>query len=259
MRRRLTALFSLLLLSGCGSATVDVPEQLNDPGPHDASYDGALEFDGVDDFASVGTARMPAGQRDQTIMFWFKPHGALSGKRARVQVMFTMLRADVSGYGLGLSEENEPMTYKVYGDKSVDFRAMPVTLDTWHHLAFVIQAMSDEEKIPSTLFVDGVKVGENVGGLTKRTPTQAFIGSLNGFELPFHGVLDDVRVYDRVFNAEEIASAAAGMAPGENDPSVLYLPFNEVSGSRAYDRSGLGNHAELGDGAASLMPARVRH
>jgi len=259
VRQRLTALSSLLLLAACSSPTVDAPEQLNDPGPHDASYDGALEFDGLDDFASVGTARLPAGVRDQTVLFWFKPHGALSGKRAGVQVMFSMLRAEVSGYGLALSEANEPITYKVYGDKLVDFGAKSVELDVWHHLAFVIQSEPDLEKIPSTLFIDGVQVGMNVGGLTKRTPTQAFIGSLNGFDFPFHGELDDLRVYDRVFDPEEIASAAAGMAPGDNDPSVLYLPFDEASGSRAYDRSGLDNHAELGDGVWSLMPTRVRH
>jgi len=252
-------LLALLLLPACGSVTVDTPEELADPGPHDASYDGALEFDGVDDFASVGTARLPAGVRDQTVMFWFKPRGAPSGKPARVQVMFSMLRAEVSGYGLALSEANEPITYKVYGDKPVDFRAKAVDLDVWHHLAFVIQSLPDLEKIPSTLFIDGVAVGMNVGGLTKRTPTQAFIGSLNGFDFPFHGELDDLRVYDRVFDPDEIASAAAGMAPGEeNDPSVLNLPFDEAGGGRAYDRSGLNNHAELGDGVPSLMPARVR-
>lgn len=106
--------------------------------------------------------------------------------------------------------------------------------------------------------MDGAEVGSSMNELTNRTPTQAFLGSADGFEHPYHGALDELRVYERAFAAEEVAAVAAGETPSDAEPIVLYLPFDEAGGARAYDRSGLGNHAELGDGVPELMPARIR-
>ena len=105
---------------------------------------------------------------------------------------------------------------------------------------------------------DGEPVATGVIPQTNRTPTQGFIGSLDGYVNMFHGSLDELRIYPRAFAADEIKAVAAGQNPDEAEQLVLYLPFNELSGARVYDRSGLGNHAELGDGVPQLMPVRVR-
>lgn len=245
-------LFALALfaLPACGSATSEQAEELTEPGPQDASFDSALSFDGVDDYASVGTARSPLILRDQTLMLWFRPDGAAGGADDDLQVLFTLHRSDASGIALGL-DHDVPLAYNVYGKKELARSETALASGDWHHLAYVLQTGN------STLYVDGAAAGTGPGPATKRTPIQAFIGSLNGYSNLFHGAIDELRVYDRSFTAEEIAAVAAGTRPDDTEPLVIYLPFNEAEGARSYDRSGLGNHAELGDGVATQMPTRV--
>jgi len=81
--------------------TNPAPEELSDPGPLDASFDGALSFDGVDDYASVGTARMPQIERDQSLLLRFRPAGVRSDG-AEAQALFTLRRGRESGLVLAL-------------------------------------------------------------------------------------------------------------------------------------------------------------
>lgn len=240
-----------LAVAACGDVTTAVPEELSDPGPRDASVDMALSFDGVDDYASVGTARSPNILRDQSLMLWFRPEVAESGAADDLQVLFALRRARESGIVLAL-DHGVPVAYDVYGPRDLVRGTSAVTLDTWHHLAFVVDFESTE------LFLDGVSLGLSKHPDTKRTPHQGFIGSLDGYSDLFHGALDELRVYSRAFTADEIASVAAGAKPDDTESLVIYLPFDEVDGARSYDRSGLGNHAELGDGVPELMPTRIR-
>lgn len=247
--QRLSAVALTLSLAACGNATSPAEDYLSDLGPRDAGYDGALSFDGVDDYASVGTARAPHVKRDQTLMLWFRPEAPRED--GPVQVLFTLHRSQESGFAVAL-DDGVPVVYKVYGGRDLARAADAAAPSRWHHLAFVIQAEQ------SLLYLDGAAVGESTAELTNRTPTQAFLGSADGFERPFHGALDDVRVYERAFSPEELQAVADGATPGDAEPLVLHLPFDEASGARAYDRSGLGNHAELGDGIPELMPTRIR-
>jgi len=249
LRGAVTAL--ALGVAACGNATPEPPpEELSDPGPNDASFDEALSFDGVDDYASVGTARMPQIERDQTLMLWFLPKAPPDAKAADdVQTIFALRRSDWSGFSLSLRNA-VPVVINVYSGRDVAAAASAVTLGVWHHLAVVIEAKSSE------LFVDGVSVSKGAEPGQNRTPIEAYLGTADGYRQPFRGLLDEVQVFPRSYGADEIAQVAQGIRPDEVDPPVLYLPFNEAGGARCYDRSGLGNHAELGDGIAALMPTR---
>jgi hypothetical protein len=251
---QLALVLAAVAVSACGDATSEESEELADPGPRDASFDGALSFDGVDDYASVGTARAPLIMRDQSFMLWFRPEGAVSDAEQDLQVMFTFRRSDWSGIVLAL-EQDVPLAYNVYAMRELARWPTALAPGAWHHLAYVVRYGSSA----SELFLDGVSAPTaGTAPLTNRTPIQAFIGSLDGYAHMFHGSLDELRVYDRAFTPEEIAAVAAGSAPDDTEPLVIYLPFNEAEGSRSYDRSGLGNHAELGDGVPQLMPTRIR-
>lgn len=247
---RLAAFGAVLALAGCGDATNAEPETLTDPGPRDAKVDEALSFDGVDDYVSLGTARAPQIMREQSTMLWFRPEAAGSGAAQDLQVLFTLRRSGWSGIALAL-DQGVPLAYNVWGPRDLARSQGVATLEAWHHLAYVIDSAGGQ------LYLDGAVVASGRLPSTNRTPTQAFIGSLDGYVDMFHGVIDELRIYDRAFTAEEVASVAAGQKPDEVEPLVLYLPFNEAEGARSYDRSGLGNHAELGDGVPASMPTRV--
>lgn len=244
---RLALAFSAL---ACGTATSEQPQALTDEGPRDASNDRALAFDGVDDYASVGTARSPQIMRDQSLMLWFRPEGAASGAGDDLQVLFTLRRSGWSGIALAL-DHDMPVAYNVFGPRDLARSTTALKPGEWHHLAYVLSGGV------STLYLDGTVTATGNDPATNRTPIQAFIGSYDGYRDMFHGAIDELRVYDRKFTAEEIAAVAAGTRPDDAEPLVIYLPFDEADGSRSYDRSGLGNHAELGDGVPELMPERV--
>jgi Concanavalin A-like lectin/glucanases superfamily len=240
-------LLGLCLAVGCGNATSAPVEELQDPGPRDGSFDAALSFDGVDDYATTGTARFPKIDRPHTQMLWVKPSSKAAGREALL-----VLRLDFeSGTVLAL-DDRVPLVYNVWGKRDLARAETGLSLEHWYHLAAVFDASG------SSLYVDGALAGSGPAPATNRTPTLGFLGSLDGTQQMFRGELDAVRVYDRAFTADEIAAEAAGShADPDPDPLVLYLPFDEASGARAYDRSGLGNHAELGDGIADFMPQRV--
>jgi hypothetical protein len=233
----------------CGTATSEQPQELTDEGPRDANSDRALAFDGVDDYASVGTARSPQIMRDQSLMLWFRPEGAVSDAGDDLQVLFTLRRSGWSGIALAL-DHDMPVAYNVFGPRDLARSTTALKPGEWHHLAYVTNGTS-------TLYLDGVVTATGNDPSTNRTPIQAFIGSFDGYRDMFHGAIDELRVYDRSFSAEEIASVAAGTRPDDAEPLVIYLPFDEADGARSYDRSGLGNHAELGDGVPELMPERI--
>jgi len=239
-------------VAACGNATPEPPpDELSDPGPQDASFDGALSFDGVDDYVSIGTARMPQIQRDQTLMLWFLPKASKVAAADELQTMFSLHRAGWSGIALALRGGITLIT-SVYSKKDLATAATAVTLDQWHHAAVLLNRESTE------LFIDGVSVATGEAPGQNRTPIEAYLGSADGYHQLFHGLLDEVQVYPRSFSPEEIAEVARGVRADAADAPVLYLSFNEARGARCYDRSGLGNHAELGDGVVSLMPAREK-
>ena len=247
---RLAPLFSLAV--GCADATGPLHEELPEPGPQDAASDQALAFDGVDDYASAGSARMPQIERPQSLMLWVKPAAALpSADAAQEQVLLTLRRSDWSGIVLAL-DRGIPVAHNVFGPRDLARAEAPLALDQWHHLAYVLEGNA------SQLYVDGIPATAQPGDPpgTNRTPLHVFIGSLDGYSGMFHGLLDELRVYDRAFDAAEIGAFVVGPPP-QAEPLVLHLPFDEAAGARSYDRSGLGNHAQLGDGVPKLMPLRV--
>ncbi len=229
----------------CGGAEQHERESLTELGPSDAGFDAALAFDGVDDYATTGSAKFPQIERPQTHSLWVKPEGALAGR----QCLLVLRRAMSSGIALTL-EDGVPLAVNVWGPRDLVRAEAPLPLAEWHHLAYVLESAG------SKLYVDGRLVGTGSPPATNRTPTLGFIGSMDGFSEMFRGSLDEVRVYDRALTGQEVAAEFVG-EPAAAEQLVLYLPFNEATGARAYDRSGLGNHAALGDGILGFMPARV--
>lgn len=251
MRGAMLGLLSIIALMGCGDATEPKPEGLTEPGLREAPYDAALSFDGVDDYASVATARFPQIERAQTLALWVSPEPAGPGAGAEdLQVLFTLRRGDYSGIVLAL-DHAVPVAFNIWGPRDLARADAPLVFARWQHVAYVLDAGV------SQLYVDGVLVASGPAPATNRTPITAFIASLDGYSQLFHGSLDELRCYDRALLAAEIAALAQGELLPEAEPLVLYLPFDELDGARSYDRSGLANHAELGDGVPEAMPARL--
>ncbi len=76
----------------------------------------------------------------------------------------------------------------------------PVETDSWHHVAITF----DGEII--TTYVDGENVNEipQPGPTVDSTGSDLHIGNGAAFDRPYHGILDEVRIWNRALEADEI-------------------------------------------------------
>jgi hypothetical protein len=96
-------------------------------------------------------------------------------------------------------------------------RPVPGAPDRWMHIAFTRRSGG-----PTRLFLEGIEVGRNEQGermVTGSEPTPLMVGAGHvGFEggavrQHFAGLVDELAVYDRALQPDEIARAAAEQTP----------------------------------------------
>lgn len=205
--------------------------------------DQMLVFDGMGQYATLGTAGFPFGRAPQSIALWVKP-ARLDGTQS-----FVVLRKDFeSGVQFGI-RDGLLTAWRVYGGRAYVTADEPLAVDTWQHVAYVFDGTDHR------LFVDGVE--RAVGQLepNNRTSTSGWIGTRDGKSDFYAGALDRIRIWTSAQTAAQIEADRAGAAP---DPAGLAveLSFDEDDELIAYDRSGRGNDAILGDGVTRWAPER---
>ncbi len=210
-----------------------------------SSQNLALSFDGLDDYATTGTAQFPYGRGTQTISAWFELE-TLAGKHA----LITLRKDGDSGIELGL-QEGVLGAWRVYGNRTLLTAPMPVTAGTWHHAAYTFDTTTNQ------IYLDGTLVASSTNAPDERTPTTCWLGTLDGASDLFSGSIDDFRVFTLVRTSAELMAEAQGSFAPSDPGLVLYLPCNEDSGNQVFDHSPLANDGELGDGIDQRMPARV--
>jgi Concanavalin A-like lectin/glucanases superfamily len=269
--RRSLLLGLVVGLQACGQAA---PEERAVVAP---SYDGknrVLSFDGLNDYVTTGTAAFPLAHHLQTVALWVRPvrvfqqpdggdrDGAVGPDDRQSLVV---LRKDFeSGIVVGL-HNGVFEVWGVFSRRTYVKASMPAEPLAWQHVAYTF----DESK--HRLFVDGKLVDEGDSEPQNRTPTTAWLGTLEGSSELFVGEMDTVRVYDAALSDAVIAvqsergrsdrssiddSTGADSEAGTSN-LVLWLGFDEVSGHKAFDRSARGNDALLGDGIVEHMPDRL--
>ncbi len=239
--------------SACGDPTgASVPEFTPASVPPPTETDFALSFDGQGQYATTATSHFPIANASQSITLWMKRRDSDAE-----QAIFTMRRGIESGTLLGLSG-GRLTVWSVWGMR-VFAQSDVIEPDRWIHVAHV-QVLTDEAEgsYDQRLYLDGVLAAQGTLSPQNRTPTSGWIGTFDSTQMPYAGFLDDLRFYARPLGDEEIErEATAGELPDE-DRLIASFGFDEAPGSLvAYDRSGRGNHATLGDGVRDLMPERV--
>jgi len=178
--------------------------------------DGGLDFDGVDDIINVGA---PATLDDifnggGTVTAWIYPRGWGANDSGRVVDKWNN---NTNGWLFTLYGGNQSLMVQrgfsgAFGNWHTP--AGSIDLDSWQHVAVVYDDSSDAND--PALFINGVpqtvtewytpsgtpgsdagivlNIGDRTVGSTRRT---------------FDGILDDVRIYDRILDLPEIAALAA--------------------------------------------------
>ncbi|MFP4394519.1 MAG: fibronectin type III domain-containing protein [Anaerolineales bacterium] len=109
--------------------------------------------------------------------------------------------------------------------------ATPIANDTWTHLAGVYDAASQTLAFYVNGELAGSKTGVAFAANTQR-PLRIGAGATEGApQFHFTGLIDDVRVYERPFNGDEVRAL---MAPA-HWTAALHLPLNEGAGATTFD------------------------
>jgi hypothetical protein len=171
----------------------------------------AAQFDGSSSFVSIPSSVTG----DFTVALWMKTTDTAGSAGAQWWAGRGVVDGEVSGGAAdwGTSVVSGKFVFGVGspgGDVSVT-SSTSVNDGQWHHVA----ATRDTASGAMQVYVDGVLRGSGVGPTGARTaPASLRIGGiLTGVNF-LNGTLDDVRLYDRVLSASEVAELA-GPAPAE--------------------------------------------
>ncbi|MHC4559019.1 MAG: LamG-like jellyroll fold domain-containing protein [Planctomycetota bacterium] len=174
--------------------------------PDGGKIGGALQFDGIDDYITTPFV-LDHGEVSFSVFAWIIGSGpgqviisqADPLVESPVGIGSTWLGTNQSGGKLmsGLMDA-------YFGSLESD---AVITDGQWHHVGLVY----DLDAMHRYLYVDGVEVAADtdfVGGL--RSDGGLYIGTNNTLDASsfFSGLIDDVRIYRRILNAEEIAELA---------------------------------------------------
>ena len=136
---------------------------------------------------------------------WWAGNGLLDGEVAGAAADF------------GLALVGSRAAFGVGSNDTTLVSSTAVADGTWHHVA----ATRDGSGGAMRIYVDGVLEGSQTGPTATRNAPQALhIGNLQTGINHFTGLIDDVRIYDGVLSAGEIAAvvAAAGPPPVQQPP-----------------------------------------
>ncbi len=184
---------------------------------------GALDFDGTEDYVHIADYNGVLGNDPRTAMFWLKAPASVGGYPDG-----DWFRS-VLGWGTNSSKQKWNITLN-YGWVFISTKGawakagqQLVADDTWHHVAVVLPDINDATVGDIQIYIDGVAENpmEYGGTTTNIVDTNApdanvsnvYIGQYaeaapdDPAKQLFLGMIDEVRIYDRALDANEIMAA----------------------------------------------------
>lgn len=182
----------------------------------DNSY--ALSFDGTDDYVTMGAPGSLDITGDMTLSIWVNTnqntqYTALFSKRnGSGRQFYFYLRNDSANKNLSL--QTEPPGGSL---SSMNTSGNPVTLNTWHHVAAVINSGVTNG---TTIYVDGTAVGTGTMTLASNSTAPFIIGSSTGTGNFFEGLLDEAAIFNSALDSTQLA-ALRDTSGGGNKPADI--------------------------------------
>ncbi|MDD5597182.1 MAG: PKD domain-containing protein [Victivallaceae bacterium] len=213
-----------------GSGTVAYDSSGNNDGTiHGASWvdgkaDGALGFDGSDDYIDCGNG---TGLELTTFSVEAWVNTSYSGGH---QILVCKGAYMNNGWYLWL--RSDQAIYLQVNNTSAAEQLISVpnafTLNEWNHIAVTYDASTKT----ANFYVNGIWKGTDTGTIElTASPAHFYIGQYDNGSYRFNGAVDEVRIYDTLLTKEEIVIHSASGC----------WHFDEGSGTTAYDSSSGGN------------------
>ena len=169
---------------------------------------GALEFDGYNDYVRLPIGSLISSLSDCTITTWVNWSASSSWQRVFDFGSSTSVNMFLTTNNVYTGTPRFAITTTGWTDE--DQATAPEALTTgWHHIAVTM----NPDSTTHLLYIDGEVVAQNTHARytpsNLGTTTQNWLGrSQYWYDPYFDGLLDDVRIYDRVLSAAEVAELA---------------------------------------------------
>jgi hypothetical protein len=179
---------------------------------------GALDFDGTNDYVGSFPRIISEPQKPRTISAWIRPsstnRGGIAGTRVNNGWVFTINRTAAGN-----------LTYFHAAVGTVE-TAAGITVNTWQHVAVTWDGAK------CTLYKSGELLTTSALNAEIVDNTNGFIGTEQvGQGVDFHGMLDDIRIYNRALTPAEIRQLASERGIGlRSQKQTMFYQF--PSGSK---------------------------
>lgn len=218
-----------------------------------AGYSGqGLRFDGVDDFVTIPESTALAVGDSFTVAAWINPKTIVETSNVYMDIV---TKTDGSANQFYFQTAGDEIIFDICGGVScyteLSTAVANIRAGEWTHVAAVFDDDANQKRIyvNGTLMATNAEIN-NPHDNSNHTPL-VIGGGYAGEE--FEGLIDDVRYYDRVLTAAEIAVLGTRRKAEQNaaqyDPGtaglVGYWPLENGSGTTASDASGNANNLTL--------------
>ncbi|MBI4311288.1 MAG: hypothetical protein HY681_05835 [Chloroflexi bacterium] len=196
-------------------------------------YGSSLSFDGTDDYVTIPDSPTLRLTGPLTVAFWVKWTG----------VGGTILIKESAG-GSGDYWINNPGDGTIWcssnGGHGLADTGVSMTVGQWHHIALTLAPDDLKCYVDGVLKVTGTYT-QGADGIGTATPI--YLGRSIGGAPFFPGSIDDVRIYNRVLDSNEINTVKAGGIVTSG--LVGHWKLDEGSGATVGDSSGNGNSGQI--------------
>ncbi|MBP9109195.1 MAG: VCBS repeat-containing protein [Pyrinomonadaceae bacterium] len=183
--------------------------------------DQAFSFDGVNDYVDVGGTPIELASSPFTVDFWMKTPDA-----SHVAHAYLVGKSHPDG-GLGwdIRVANNAITVVGVNGWSANITSdASITPNAWHHVGLTSNGSTVE------LYINGVLKGSCPRAAISSTANPLRFGFTTNFGgLPFHGLLDEIEIFDRSLTQLEIQAIYSAGSSGKCKPVCTPLPLNGVS------------------------------
>ncbi|MDD5145201.1 MAG: LamG domain-containing protein, partial [Candidatus Pacebacteria bacterium] len=208
------------------------------PSFNGGSQGSALQFDGVDDFASIPNSATVAVDSNLTVEAWIKPSGSgtrtfISKRNAAPSYYDYGMWVQSSSYLRFLVQTN--VTYVGITSDNV------LTMGNWYHVV----GTYDGSRLK--LYINGVLQSNTPGlsGNITKGGNSLIIGAWIPYNETFNGSIDEIRIYNRDLSPEEVRYHYNRGGP------VAHWKFDEGSGTTTYDETNNNNDGQFLTAASS--------
>ncbi len=212
----------------------------------------AVTFDGTNDYIALSDPAngvLDFGDTDDmTIAGWFN-----RSTYTTVDAIVSKWDGTNPGYRVYIDDSADALNLEVFDGTdtySVAANGYAITSAGWHHFVAV---WDQDSPANSEIYVDGLPLAATDSGTIGNIGTLAntialSIGDTPGAGLQFAGSLDEIRIYDRAYSAEDVImlynqTAATGVDTGLR--GYWSMNAQDMTSTLAFDRSGSRNTGTL--------------